>query len=61
LIGGGCDTQGCATRSAWLALGYGLPPLAGLIGGGCDTQGCATRSAWLALGYGLPPLAGLRT
>ena len=30
LIGGGCDTQGCATRSAWLALGYTLPPLAGL-------------------------------
>ncbi|HQM50909.1 MAG TPA: hypothetical protein PLJ71_19660, partial [Candidatus Hydrogenedentes bacterium] len=23
-------SQGCATRSAWLALGYTLPPLAGL-------------------------------
>lgn len=24
-------SQGCATRSAWLALGYSLPPLAGLL------------------------------
>ena len=54
-------SQGCATRSAWLALGCVLTPLRGWGKGWPRSQGCATRSAWLALGYTLPPLAGLRT
>ena len=36
---GWAGSQGCATRTAWLALGYGLPPLAGLEKGTIDVPG----------------------